>query len=159
MNWLTFVVINVLSDSTRIYVDNFISDTYYKERGAVSQRFFYGFAYVLLAIIVALCSGLDLASAPMLNLALFCLSGFLTGVASIPYYSVLEKDDSTNLGIFIQLAPVLYLLFGWLFLGDTISPMQFLSFAIILSAPFLIIATSRKRSRNVRLKAMGLAFL
>ena len=159
MNWLTYVIINVLSDSTRIYVDNYISDTYFKERGAASQRFFYGFAYILLAIIVALCSGLDLSSAPMSSLGLFCLSGFITGIASIPYYSVLEKDNSTNLGIFLQLAPVLYLIFGWLFLGDTISPMQFLSFAIILSAPLLIIATSRKRSRNVRLKAMGLASL
>ena len=77
----------------------------------------------------------------------------------MPYYRALELDDSTNIGIFTQLSPVLYLIFGWFLLDQSFSPIQLLAFFIILSAPFLIVLTTRKRSRKIKIRAVFYAFL
>lgn len=159
MNWLILVLIAVFSGSSHIYIDNYISDVYFKGRGAVSQKLFFAVAFVVIAIILAAISGFDFfALEPKIYLFLI-LSGALSSLAGIPYYKALEIDDSTNLGIFIQIAPVLYLILGWLFLGESISLLQIAAFVIIMLAPFLIIATARKRSRKVKLRAILYAFL
>ena len=157
MNWLILVLITVIFDSIRIYIDNYISDTYFKGRGAVSQKLFYGYLFVIFAGIIMCITGVDISNP--YALIMFTLSGALASFAGIPYYRALELDDSTNLGIFVQLAPILYLILGWLFLGETFSPIQLLAFAMVLSAPLLIILTTRKRSRKIKLKAVMYSFI
>ena len=157
MNWLVLVLITVAFDSSRIFIDNYISDYYFKGHGAVSQKFFYGYAFIIFSLILLIITGIDFSNPNAL--LIFTASGIMTSFAGIPYYRALELDDSTNLGIFIQLAPVLYLILGWLFLGETLSPLQFVSFAVIISAPLLIVFTTRKRSRKTKIKAVFYAFI
>ena len=159
MTWLYFVIVNVLSDTLRIYVDNFITDVYFKGRESISQRLFHGVGITIIAAIVMLIFNQEFGAVQPLNFLILFGAGLLSACANLPYYKALECDDSTNLGIFIQLSPIMYLVLGWLCLGETISPMQLVAFCIILAAPVLIVLTSRKRSRGVRLRAMGLAFL
>lgn len=166
MNWLVYTAISVLSDSSRIYIDNYISDCYYKGKGAASQKYFYAAAFVVLAIILLIIGAatsslsLSLSIASVSALALFFVSGLTTSFAGIPYYKVLELDNSTNLGIFVQLAPILYLIFGWLFLGDDISFPQLIAFFVILAAPLLIIfSTNKQKAKRVELKAAAFALL
>ena len=52
MNWLIYTAASVLSDSSRIYIDNYISDYYYKGKGAASQKYFYAIAFIILATIL-----------------------------------------------------------------------------------------------------------
>ncbi len=159
MIWLVFVSIATLLDSTRIFIDNYVSDVYFKGRGAVSQKLFYGYAFIFCAIIFAFITGFDFNTDYLTNFLLFFLSGLLSSFAGIPYYRALELDDSTNIGIFTQLAPILYLVLGWLFLNETFSPLQLLSFFIVISAPLLIVITTRKRSRKIKIKAVFYALL
>ena len=159
MNWLVFVGIATFLDSTRIFVDNYTSDVYFKGRGAASQKLFYGYAFIVIAIILAAVAGFDFNPKYLTNFGLFLASGLLSSFAGIPYYRALELDDSTNIGIFTQLAPVLYLVLGWIFLNESFSPLQLIAFVVILSAPLLIIATTRKRSRRIKIKAVLFAFL
>ncbi|MBR2725888.1 EamA family transporter [Candidatus Saccharibacteria bacterium] len=159
MEWIYLVVVNVLSDSLRIYVDNFVTDVYFKGREAISQRLFHGVGITIFAVILMLIFNQEFGAVLPLNFLILFGAGLLSAGANLPYYKVLECDDSTNLGIFIQLSPIMYLVLGWLVLGETISPLQLVAFFIILAAPMLIVLTSRKRSRNVRLRAMGMAFL
>lgn len=159
MSWIIFVIITVLLASIVIYIDNYVSDFYFKGRGAASQKYFFAFAYIITAIILLLIFGIDFGiSEPFRLLAIFA-SGLITSVAGIFYYKALEIDNSTNLGIFIQLAPILYLILGWLFAGDRISPLQFAASLIILMAPILIVLTARKNSRKIRIKAIIYTFL
>ena len=159
MNWLIFVIVATLLDSTRIFVDNYASDVYFKGRGAVSQKLFYGYAFIVFTILLIAITGFDLNPNFSDSFILFFVSGLLGSLSGIPYYRALELDDSTNIGIFTQLAPVLYLILGWLFLGEKFTPLQLLAFAVILMAPLLIILTTRKRSRKIKIKAVFFAFL
>ena len=159
MNWILLITLATFFDSIRIFIDNYVSDVYFKKRSAVSQKIFYGFTSLITSIIILAITNFNLNGVDHGVIGLILLSGLLSVLSSIPYIRALEVDDSINLGIFIQLAPILYLVFGWLFLGESFSPMQLIAFAIILSAPLLIIFSARKRSRHTKLKAILYAFL
>lgn len=159
MIWLFLVGIATILDSARIFVDNYSSDVYFKGRGSVSQKLFYGYAFIIGAFILAAVTGFDFNANYWLNYLLFFASGLLSGIAGIPYYKALELDDSTNIGIFTQLAPIFYLVIGWFALGENFSPYQLVAFAVIILAPLLIIATTRKRSRKIKIKAVFYALL
>lgn len=154
MSWLIFVVIAVIFDSLRIFIDNYTSDVYFKDKHAVSQKLFFGYLFTIAAVIVATISGFDFLNIPITTFALLLLAGFFHSFSGIPYYKALEIDDSTNIGIFIQLSPVLYLIFGWFLLGEAFSPLQLLAFIIILAGPLLIVFSSRKRSRKIKMRAV-----
>ena len=157
MSWLILVLITVIFDSSRIFIDNYISDIYFNGRGAVSQKLFYGYLFVIFSIILMIITGVDFSNPTVL--LLLTASGIMSSLAGIPYYRALELDNSTNLGIFMQLAPILYLILGWLFLGESFSPIQIAAFALVLSAPILIVLTTAKRSRKIKIKAVLYAFL
>ena len=161
MNWLIFVLITVLFESFRIFLDNYLSDYYFKGRHSVSQKYFYGIAFVISALILIPFAGIDFSVGLISTIMMSFqdIKGSGTEWIGLKNYTVLELDDSTNLGIFIQLSPVLYLILGRLFLGETISPIQLVAFFIILSAPLLILFTTRKRSRKIKIKAIFYAFL
>lgn len=159
MNWLIFVAIAVISDSLRIFVDNYTSDVYCKGRHAVSSKLFYGCAHIIIFGTILASTGFNFLEADGVVILFLAISGILASLAGIPYFKALELDDSTNIGIFTQLAPVFYLIIGWFFLGDTFSPTQLIAFTIILSAPFLIIFTTKRRSRKVKIRAVLHAFL
>lgn len=159
MSWLIFVAVAVLFDVFRIFTDNYISDVYYKGREVASQKMFSAWGKTIVAIIILIAVGFSFTDFEPSVIGLLLLSGVLLSIAEIPYYIALGIEDSTNLGIFIQLAPILYLILGWLFLGDTITPIQLIAIVIILIAPIMIVMTSRKRSRKVKLHAVFLAFL
>ena len=158
MNWITFVVVTVVLDALRIFIDNYTSDVYFKGNGAVGQKLFYGYIWIIISLIVLAVTGFNIFEAGT-SAFWFLLSGVIGSIASIWYYKALEIEDSTNLGIFIQLSPVLYLILGWFFLGETITVMQFIGLLVILSAPIMIVLNARKRSRKIKLKAVFYAFL
>lgn len=159
MNWILVLAIAVISDALRIFIDNYISDVYFKERGAVSQKIVSGIATPIIGLAIILVMGLDFSSISAETIALLILSGILGSIAGIPYYRALELDDSTNIGIFFQFSPILYLIIGWIIGDEAFSVIKLLSCFVILAAPLSIILTARKRSRKVKMKAALYAFL
>ena len=159
MNWLIVLAIAVVSDALRIFIDNYISDVYFKEKGAVSQKIVSGIVTPILGIIILIVTGFNFTEIPPVALTLLLMSGVLGSLAGIPYYKALEIDDSTNIGIFFQFSPILYLIIGWIIGDEQFSIIQLLACFIILAAPLLVVITAKKRSRKVRIKAALLAFI
>jgi len=159
VSWLILVILAVLFDSARIFIDNYISDVYYKGTCSVAQKVFYGWFFTISAVIMMFIFGIEADKVPIITMVWFFVAGVLASIAGIPYYRALEIEDSTNLTIFIQMAPVLYLVLGWFFLDENFSPLQLVAFAVILAAPILIILTSRKNGRCAKLKAAIMASL
>ena len=157
--WIILVAIAVFCDGTSTFVDNYITDVYFKGRHAMAQKLFFGFAYILIAIGFLIFSGMDFGTLALGSVGILLLAGIVNGLSDIPYYSAIEIEDATEVGIFFQLSPVIYLIAGWLFLNETISPVQFVAFLIILSAPILIILSTRKRSRKIKFKAAAYVML
>ena len=155
MNWILLIVTDVLADSTRIFIDNYVSDFYFKGKEAVAQKLFYGYAYIIIALIATLIvGGINLENSTILSATLVFSAGVISSLGGIPYYRALEIENSTSLGIFLQLAPVLYLIAGWFLLNQSFSPLQLVAFGLVISAPILIVTTARKKSRHLKLKAV-----
>lgn len=159
MNWLILVAASVFAGASCVYTDNYISDTYFKGRGAVAQKFFFTIAFPIVALIIMACCASEFATAEPVTWLILFISGLISSLGGIPYYRALELDDSTNLGIFVQTSPILYLVLGWIFLSETISPLQLVAFCVILSAPLLIILGSGRRSRKIKARAAFYASL
>lgn len=153
MNWLVLVAIAVVADAIRVFTDNYITDVYFKGKDSVSQKHFYGWFFVVLSIVMLFIFPVDIHLTPLYLIGLLVLAGCLNSFAGIPYYRAIEMDDTTNIAIFVQLAPIVYLILGWIAFHESFSPHQLLGFAIILCGPFLVIATTRKRSRKTKIKA------
>lgn len=159
MNWLIILAIAVISDALRIFIDNYVSDVYFKEKGAVSQKIVSGIVTPIIGIAILIFTGFNFAEVPPISIVLLLISGVLGSLAGIPYYKALEIDDSTNIGIFFQFSPILYLIIGWIIGDEQFSIIQLLACFIILAAPLLVVITAKKRSRKVRIKAALLAFI
>lgn len=157
MIWLVLVAISVVLNTMILYLDNYIGDVHFKGKHSVGSKTFYGWQYVFFAISMFFIFHVDVTANPAWVYFAIIGTGLIASVASIAYYRALEIEDSTNIAIFIQLAPVFYLIFGWFLLNERFSPMQFVSFAVILMAPFLIVAKTRKNRRQAKLRAIALA--
>lgn len=159
MSWLAILAIAVVSDALRIFIDNYISDVYFKEKGAVSQKIASGLILPIIGIVVLIVNGFNPSAVDPIAIILLLLSGLLGSLAGIPYYRALELDDSTNIGLFFQFSPILYLLFNWLFFGQSFSIMQLIGSIVILGAPLMVVLTAKKRSRKIRIMAATYAFI
>lgn len=142
-----------------LFIDNYVSDVFFKGRESTAQKTFFAFFQIIISIIFAIIFGIDFSAITPVSIFLFFASGFIASISGIFYYRALETDNTTNLSIFTQISPILYLVLGFLFLGESITSMQLLAFVCILAAPIIIVLTTRKRSRKVRLRALLYSFL
>ena len=159
MNWLLLVLFATFLDAIRIFIDNYISDTFFKGRLAASQKYYAAIAEFVTALIIIIASGFSFGATPPILIIGIILAGAIYTIGGIPYYKALEIEESTNIGIFVQLAPILYLLLGWAFLGESFSLYQIIAIPVILLAPLIIILSTRKRSRKIKLRAVLYAFI
>lgn len=75
---------------------------------------------------------------PQATVALVCLGLFCTGVAYLPFFT-LVRDIGPTRTLTVGLAvPVLGMLWGWLFLGESITPGMIAGAALVLVALFLV---------------------
>lgn len=154
MGWLLCIAITVFAGALCIFISNYISDYYFKGKNANAQKNFYWLPFFIIGFTCLFITGVDFANIPFYIYLIFIFSGFIASVAGIFYYKALELSDSTDFGIFHQLSPVFYLILGWILLDQNINTHQFIAFFIIFSAPILILVTTKKRSRQIRLKAI-----
>lgn len=157
MLWLILAILVALAWSFGAFIDNYNTDVNFKGKLPQGQKVFGAIAYTLTAIIIAIFWPiLPMEITPIL---LLILSGAISAIASIPYYNALKSENATGATIFIQLAPVLYLVAGWLFLGQEIKPLEIVAFLVVLAAPILVIASTGKRQKRLEFWAAGLLMI
>lgn len=153
MIWLILTGAATVLSSLYGFLDNFITDTIFKGRHAQAQKLFFGPAYLLTALVIFLL--FEVQTTTVLVAVFLIISGFVASLSSIPYYLALSKDDTTNVTLLEQFSPIFYLIFGRFILGEQIGGGQLAAFLIVLSAPLLIILSSKKRSKGNLVKTAG----
>ena len=154
MSWLFYAITSIFTESPCVFIDNYVSDVYFKDRHAASVKLFFGYAFVIISIILAIILQNDFQYFSLASIGFLVLSGCIHSAAYVPYYKALEIEESTTTSIFQQLAPILYLLANFFLYGETISVRQLFGFFVILCGPATIIMMTRKRSRHIRIKAI-----
>lgn len=157
MLWLILAILVALAWSLGAFIDNYNTDVNFRGRLPQAQKVFGAVAYALTAVAIAIFW--PLVPMEIMTILLLVLSGALSAVASIPYYNALKSENATGATIFVQLAPVLYLVAGWLLLGQTIGIVEILAFVVVLAAPIVVIASTGKRQKRLEFWAAGLLML
>ena len=150
MSWLSLAIIAATAGALCAFFDNYITDTLFKGKSPQSQKIFYAPLFFLTALIVALIFGLE--HVDYWTAVLLTVSGFIGCIATIPYYMALGIEDATSASIFIELAPVLYLAAGAMFLGEEISLLELIGMAVVLAGPILLILSERRKSGKSKVK-------
>lgn len=76
-------------------------------------------------------------------IAIALLSVVCTALANLMYYRLMKRTSPTVSMSVTYLIPCFSLLWGWLFLGETIAPAQLAGFAVVLGAVSLVAARGR----------------
>ena len=147
MTWLILCIVAACAWAIGNFIDNYIADVIFKNKTPQALKAINGPFYLLIAGAIALIVGLE-ATEP-LQIAMLMLSGALSSLASIPYYTALKHEEATGAAIYYQLIPVFYLVADWLIFQQEISGRQILAFLIIFAAPIVVIF-SRKRAKTRR---------
>ena len=154
MNWISLIVISLLSNALWTFDENYISDVYFKGKGYSGQKVTFGFAYIIIAILAFMIFDIEIESLAALPVIYIITAGAVCSIADLLYCRAVEIEDSTTISIFSQLSPIFYLIFGWFLLDETFSVHQLIAFAIIITAPFLIIFASKKKNRKIKIKTV-----
>ena len=77
MNWIAMVGIAIFCDAIRIFIDNYVTDVYYKKRGAVAQKLFYGTCYIVSMSIFLPFSGLDWGNLNFVTIGMLICAGIV----------------------------------------------------------------------------------
>lgn len=155
--WVVLSIAAAILMAIAVFFDNYIADVFFKDKLPQSRKIFSGPAYLVAAVIVAIVFGLQAISVG--NAIWLIMAGVVFGTSLIPYYIALAKDDSTNVAIVEQLSPIFYLGWGWWLLHSEVSTLHLLAIAVLMSAPALIVLSSRKRSKGNKIKMIGLMLI
>ena len=153
--WLALVLASSVFAAISAYFDNYLTDNYFKERTPHAQKCFYGPAYAVIAILILVFYPYFFHVDPFAisTALLLFLAGVISSIASIPYYSALESENTTGAAIFFQLSPIFYLTLGALLLSERITGTHLIAFLILLAAPMIIILSTRKRGKKLEYRA------
>lgn len=155
--WVVLAIIAAATYAFCIFVDNYVTDIFFKNRKAQAQKVFYGPLTLFIAILIGVFG--EIQTIPVENMLWLLISGVISGASLIPYVIALKRDESTNISLIEQLSPVFYLPLGWLMLGENISAVQIVALFIILIAPMMIIFSARKKGQKTKLTTAGLMLL
>ena len=163
MDWKILAAVAVVSATVVVFLDNYITDVYFRGRESTAVKLFYGLAFIVvgpaLMLIAGIMNGFDFGALTPQMALWFFLSGAISSFSTIAYYKALELDESTNISIFYQLAPILYLIGDCLLFSKTFEPITLFGFAFIIAAPILIISCTRKKQRKKKIQAFIYAAL
>ena len=88
------------------------------------------------------------------------VGGAINVLGMMLYFKALRNGETMEVTVFGQSSPLIALALGVVILGERVSVMQGLAFALIMGAALLLVfATKSKKGRAVNLKVAGVAFL
>jgi len=93
---------------------------------------------VLLAIVVATGQWQPVSSVPARSLTFIALSGVATGLSWLCYFRALKLGDAARVAPLDKMSVVLVAVFGVVFLGERLAPVNWLGVALIAAGAVLV---------------------
>ena len=158
MLWIIFSLIVAVVYSLSAFVDNYTVDVILLRKRPQCIKVLHGYCYLIIGIIGLIFFGIG--NYTPLEIGLIAASGICAALSSIPYYFGLKSEDTTSTAIFLQLSPVLFLIAEAFLFHQSIEPLQYIAFFIILAAPIVIVLSRRRKSsRKLEYRAIGFFLL
>lgn len=152
MLWLIFAILSALLFTFSNIIDKLVLEKWIKHP-IVSSLLFAVFE-VLAGVIVYLFHGFKDLSTLDLSLALF--SGFLTFLSTIIYFKAASLEEISNVVPFFYLTPIYIMIFGYFFLSEKFSIMQYAGIILLVVGAVII---SSSEGMKFRLKKQYLLLI
>jgi uncharacterized membrane protein len=145
MVWLWLPIAAAFCYALSGFMDNFLVDTHCRKLDPKCMSMLYVIIeLVICVVIVVVTGGAVLAEVGLVEVGIFMLAALMNFFGSIPYYRALKNDETTEVALLGQMAPVFALVLAWALLGEEIEPLQLVAFFMILSmALFLVLGAGR----------------
>jgi len=157
MLWIIFPLTTAILFSLCNFTENAVVDNYCKKlRPQCLKVAYLGFdIIILLAFLIwqgsALLSGLEISGILTLMAA-----GAVGTLGGIPYLLALKKDNTTGVTLLTQMAPIMSLAFGMMFLRQMPSLNQGFAFALIMIGMLLAVVQTGRKFIKIELKTGSL---
>jgi hypothetical protein len=151
MLWLFLSIFVAAAAAICTFIDNYISDVCFKGKLPQAQKIFGILTYTVTCIVLAIVFPIQQMDWHLI--LIFFGTGILSSLGAIAYFKSFNSEDATGVTIFIQLAPIMYLIAGWTLLGEHITFMQIIAFVLLIAAPVIVVLFSSKRSQKLRARA------
>jgi drug/metabolite transporter (DMT)-like permease len=156
MLWIAFPILAALAAALSNFTDNFIIDTAMKRRNPAALQLTYVISYVLIVILILSIFGPRVFGIiPFSDVLLLATAGVINAFASLPWYHAMRSDETFDVTLFLQSAPLISLVLGVLVLGQQITPGQSLAFTLIMTAIMIIVFTTRapRQSNKINIQS------
>jgi bacterial/archaeal transporter family protein len=155
MNWLFFAILSPAIYALVNFVDKHLVSNEIKDYKAMPiytsvVAFFAGTLFWIL-------TGFPLLGAK--DGAIVILTGMIAAWSLFLYFKALADEETTTIIILFQTLPIMSLIFAYIFLGETITPKQFLGFVLIISAAIGITFKPKTKGEKILSKAFFLILL
>ena len=153
MEWfiLPLIILVAALGAIATFIDNFVSDVYFRGRRPEAQKIFGLFGYSVMLIFCLIVA--PLATLDSSTITFLLLSGVIHALGSIFYYRSFKSEEATGITILAQLSPILALISSFFILGDQIAIPQLAAFALLIVAALLIIFSRGKGRLKTQLRA------
>ncbi len=136
MHWFWIALLAPLFFSLSVQVDKILLSKYFKNSGVgviVTS------AFSTLVFLVPAWFFAETVRLPLHDIFSFLMVGVIDIAYLYPYLLALKKDEASLVAPLFQMIPVLYLIAGYFFLGETVSSIQLLGSAIIIFASLTLV--------------------
>jgi drug/metabolite transporter (DMT)-like permease len=130
MSWVFFGLLSPLVFTVVNFVDKYIVE---KEVGDYrSMPIYAALAAFVTGTVLWVITGFPIL--PLPNAALVLFTGALNVFAAAFYFRAIALEEASRIIVLIQMQPIIVLVLSFLFLQETIRPLQLLGFGLILAA-------------------------
>jgi drug/metabolite transporter (DMT)-like permease len=145
MYWIIFALFEPFLHGLANVIDNYFTNNLFKK--TTTLAFFASFTNILFLPVILL---LDFPSLITPSQIPFFIILGLTGIGYLyPYYKALQNDDTSVVVSLFSLGKIFVPLLAFLFVGETLEPLQYLGFfVVILSAALLTLNGKHKFRLN-----------
>lgn len=155
--WILLLILSSAGYSLSRFTRNFLVDTVFTKKTLPAFSLMTTGVYLLLILTIFAIFGPEVFKLDLWGILLMFIAGALNVFSQFPSFKAMRIAETVEITIFSQSAPILALLFGFMFLGQKISGQHLLGFVLImLAAMILVFAQSGKRAQKTKLQTVRL---
>jgi drug/metabolite transporter (DMT)-like permease len=148
MNWFLIALIAPFLWSIVNHVDKYLLSKYFKKGGVGALMIFSTLSAVLILPVAYVKSG-EVQHIPLLDIIILCGAGIMGALAVFLYLVALQDEETTIIVPFWQLVPVFGYLFGYLFLGESLSSTELIAGLFIITGAVILSINLEYGAKNI----------
>lgn len=156
-NYIFIIILSALSFSLARFLRNFLVDTAYTNKNISGLSLASSGTYIIIMALLLGVFGFSVLELDMLSIIIMIIAGSLNFFAQFPSFKAMRIAETVEITIFSQIAPIIALVLGFLFLKQQIVGKHLIGFFFIMTASLILVFSEKaKHSQRNKFKTARL---